>query len=220
MNYQKIEQLTPEWWDLKVGKISGTRYSQLISTRENSLLEEVVNELLDGYIQQDEFINDAMQFGTDNEPIAIDKYEIFSGMKFARGGVILSEYSKIHMASPDAVNLENGIIVEVKSTMKGATQIKRFLHGVETDKIGQIVNYFAVSDAVKEVHWVSYCPFRKERELVVIKFTRDTIISQKETKKNGIETVTVQDLVSIGREKLTELEKEIKQTIENFTNTF
>lgn len=220
MNYKKIEQLSPEWWAEKVGKVSGTRYGQLTSTVKNSLLEEIVNEMLDGYIQQDDFVTDAMLFGTDNEPIAIEKYEILTGMKFERGGVIFSDFSNIHMASPDAVNLENGIVVEVKSTMKGATQIKRFLHGVETDKIGQIVNYFAVSDDVKEVHWVSFCPFRPERELVVIKFTRDTIISQKETKKNGIETVTVQDLVDLGREKLKEIEKNIKTTIENFTNTF
>ena len=55
MNYQRIEQKSPEWWKLKVGKVSGTRFGQLISNRENSLVEEIVNELLDGCCEHDDY---------------------------------------------------------------------------------------------------------------------------------------------------------------------
>lgn len=207
----QIIQNSPEWWDLKVGKVSGTRFGQLISTRENNLLFECANERLNGSIFQNEFENEEMQFGNENEPIAIDKYSAKTGLDFQMGGVIFSDFSKIHIASPDAVNVDNGIILEVKSTMSGATQLRRFKNGIESDKIGQIVNYFAVSDSVNEVHWVSYCPFRPERELVVRIFNRQSVIKKERTKE-----YTVQDLVIKGREELIKFENELNELILDF----
>lgn len=216
MNYNnKIIQTSPEWWALKVGKISGTRFGQLISTRENSLLFELANEKMNGYIEQDDFVTDAMQFGIDNEPIAIDKYEIESGFIFDRGGVINSDFSSIHMASPDGIDVANGIVVEVKCTANGAKQLQRFRNGIEADKWGQIINYFAISDSINEVHWVSYCPFRPERELVVYKINRETIVKEATTRTKQ---QTVRDLVEFGREQLKLIETELDELIINFKN--
>lgn len=209
MKYINIEQKSQEWWDLKVGKISGTRFGQLISSRSNSLLEEVANEMLDGFIEQDDFITDDMQFGIDNEEAAISAYEEKIGWKFTRGGVILSDFSDIHMASPDAIDKENGIVVEIKSTAHGKTQLKRFLNGIDSNYLPQVINYFAVSDDVKEVHWVSYCPFRSERPIISIIFDRGTIIDDKKK-------LTIQDKVIEGRSYLPSFEKSLKTLIEDF----
>jgi hypothetical protein len=210
MNYQKIEQLSPEWWALKVGKISGTRFGQLISTRENSLIDECLNELLDGYIEPDDYENEDLLFGRENEKAAIDLYEQISGITFAeRGGVIISDYSSLSIASPDAVNLDLGIVCEAKCTMHGKTQIKRFRKGIESDKLPQIINYFAQSDDVKQVHWISYCPFRTERPLVSYIFTPDTIVDEKKK-------TTIAELVVSGRTKLVEFEQELEKLKNEF----
>lgn len=217
MNYQRIQQQTAEWWAVKVGKVSGTRFGQLISTRENSLIDELANEMLDGQCEYDDFENEDMQFGTENEPIAIDIYEQMTDIKFERGGVIISDtFPNIHMASPDAVNLERGIVVEVKCTMHGKTQLKRFRKGVDIDKMGQVINYFTCSDDVKEVHWLSYCPFRPERPMVVYIFTRDSILETKETKARGIETITINDKVISGRLALAQLESDVQNLVKDF----
>ena len=50
MSYLKIEQHSTEWWQFKVGRVSGTRFGKLISGRDNGLIYEIVNELLDGHI--------------------------------------------------------------------------------------------------------------------------------------------------------------------------
>ena len=206
MNYQKIEQKSPEWWQLKVGKVSGTRFGQLISTRENSLVEELVNELLDGCCEQDDYESEEMLFGTENEPIAIDLYSQMSGIEFDRGGVILSDYSSYHMASPDGIHVQNGIVVEIKCTMHGNTQIKRFFNGIDSQYKPQVINYFACSDDVKEVHLISYCPFRPERPIVVIVITPDTVIyADKDPKKSK----TVRHVVEEGRSKLKALEQDV-----------
>jgi hypothetical protein len=70
---------------------------------------------------------------------------------------------------PDSAGL---IVIEVKCTMNGAIHMQRHVEGPESSYMPQIKNYFAVSDDVKEVHWVSYCPDRPERELVVKVFHR------------------------------------------------
>lgn len=167
-------QRSPEWHELKRGKIGGTRFGQVISGRKNSLVYELLNEQLSPWMdQEDEFVSDDMQFGIDNEPIARELYAKQSGINFADVGAILSNFSPIHLASPDGVNIEQGIVLEIKCTRNGAKHLKRFFEGVDIEYLPQIKNYFTVSDDVKEVHWVSYCPERFERPLVVVILTRD-----------------------------------------------
>lgn len=216
MSYLKIEQNTPEWWAYKVGKISGTRFGQLISSRENSLIEELADEIMNGYCEISDFEDEDIIFGKENESIAIDLYEEKSGITFERGGVLQSDTCKMHMASPDGINYEKGIVVEVKCTRHGKTHLKRFLNGVDSNYKTQVINYFAVDPKIKEVHFVSYCPFRPERPVVVQIITRDTVLERKETKARGIEETTVQDKVNLTAFFLVNAEKEVSQLINNF----
>lgn len=216
MNYLKIEQNSPEWWAYKVGKVSGTKFGKLISGRENMLVDELAAEILEGAIYPDDYISDDMQFGIDNEPVAIDLYEAKTGIKFERGGVIQNYSIKMHMSSPDAVNIERGIVVEVKCTRNGYVHLNRFRKGVDAKYLGQCINYFAVDPNIKEVHFVSYCPFRHERELVVVILTRDTIIESKTTIKNGTGNTTINDKVNLGLELLPQLEKEVAELVNDF----
>jgi hypothetical protein len=174
MKIARIKQNSPEWFELRRGKIGGTIFGQVISGRKNALLFDLLNERLSPWIDYtDEYISDDMQFGKDNEPIARELYIKESGIEFGEVGCILSDYSGIHLASPDGLNEPGGIVLEIKCTQNGAKHLKRFFEGVESDHLPQIKNYFAVSDEVKAVHWVSYCPDRFERPLVVYIFTRE-----------------------------------------------
>jgi len=210
MNYQPILQLSDEWWNAKVGKISGTRFGQLISGRDNMLIDELANEILDGYIFRDDFESEEMAFGNENEPVAIDEYEAIIGLKFDRGGVILSELNpNIHMASPDGITADRKIIVEVKCTTSGKLQISRFRRGIDKDKLPQVINYFAVAPEVEEVHWVSYCPFRQEIPIVSYIFKRDTVIEEKTYVKKPPEIITIQDRVNEGLALIPKLESDL-----------
>lgn len=217
--YKQIKQLSPEWWALKVKKVSGTRWGQLTSSRNNMLIEELADEQMNGCCEVDDYVTDDMQFGIDNEPIAIDKYEQMSGLKFKRGGVLISDtYPNVHMASPDSYNDDNSeylIVLEVKCTMHGKTHLKRFRNGIDSKYLGQVENYFAVEPKVQEVRWISYCPFRPEREIIEIIFKRDTVVEFKEMKTKK-EVKTIQDKVNAGLQKIEGLEKEVNDLITNF----
>lgn len=227
MNLLTAPQLSPEWWEFKVGKISGTRFGQAISGRKNRLLYDLLNEKLQGYIEQDDYESEDMKFGTENEPIARDLYIEKSGIQFDEVGAIKSDFSDIHMASPDGLayiriidrskivyaEIKDGIVLEIKCTSNGAIHIQRFAEGVESNHMPQIINYFAVSDEVKEVHWVSYCPYRQERPLVIWIFTRESVLEPATAKKPAY---TINDAVIEGRNRIKEIESQLIELEQSF----
>jgi len=173
MIIHNFQQRSEDWYNYKVARIGGTRFGQVISGKKNRLVYDLVNEKLNGYPELDDYIDDDMQFGIDNEPIAADLYEIKSGLKLIEIGLIQSIKNDIHIASPDRIANDSSVVVEIKCTRNGAIHLERFFDGVDSKYLPQIKNYFAVSDKVKEVHWVSYCPYRLERPLVIHIFKRE-----------------------------------------------
>ena len=214
MKIATYKQGSAQWWADKKGRIGGTRFGQLISGRKNALQYELADEQLtdiDSFIldMESQYITEDMQAGTDNEPIARQLYIEQSGIDFQEVGFIYSDFSDIHGASPDGWNAEHGIVLELKYTRHGAKQIQRFVEGPETDKMPQIYNYFAASDDVKQVRWVSYCPDRHERQLVEWIYTPETVVDVKKNK-------TISDMVREGRALLPQMEAEVKGIIEKF----
>lgn len=203
MKISNVKQLSDEWHQLKKGRIGGTRFGQVLSSRKNRLVYTLLDERLSDFIAPESFINADMQFGIDNEEYGAKAYMKYSGIRFGKVGAILSDISDIHIASPDRLNRKRGIVLEIKSTMNGDIHMRRFFEGVDSDYMPQIINYFAVSDDVKEVHWVSYCPFRAERPLVIHKFTRDTVIP------DGKATTTINEQVEIGRQRIKQIESDL-----------
>lgn len=206
-------QRSPEWFALKVGKISGTRFGQIISNRQNGLLFELLNERLNGYIEQDEFMSEDMEYGIEHEDEARQSYINMTGIQFKEVGAILSETNDIHMASPDGLCGDK--VLEIKCTMHGHKHIKRFFNGIDSEHLAQCINYFAVSPEVQEVHFVSFCPFRPERPLIANVLKRDTIIEY--TKHKEPKPITVQDKVNEGLERIASIEKELAEMETAFT---
>lgn len=192
MKINMCKQLSDEWWDLKVGKISGSRFGQVISSRKNNLVYELMNETLNGYCEQDDYINDDIQYGIDNEPVALELYEKATGIKIKRVGAILSESHDIHMASPDGLSVCETIVQEVKCTQNGAIHIRRVFEGVDSTYEAQCCNYFAVSPQIKEVHFISYCGFRPERPIHIIKLCRDGFETDIKKGLAGIERIKIE----------------------------
>ena len=172
MNLDYCEQRSPEWWALKKGKISGTRFGQVISGKKNRLIYDLLNERLSEFLIPDDYTHDEMQFGIDNEEEALKCYTRHTGIKVVRVGALISDHSGIHMASPDGISKNIKIVQEVKCTQDGGIHIQRFFEGPETGYLPQIKNYFAIDDQVEEVHWISYCPSRPERPLIIKYFKR------------------------------------------------
>ena len=201
MKIDYCEQLSPEWFAIHKGKIGGKMFGQVISGKKNRLIYELLNQHLNEYNIPDEYVDEKMQFGIDNEETAIELYSKFSGLTFIKIGCYLSETSPIHMASPDGITPDFKIVLEIKCTMDGSIHMQRFFEGPETTYMPQIKNYFAVDDTIEEVHWVSYCPMRSEKPLVFFIFKRKEFESE----------------INKGRELIKNIEKEIEIKLSEFT---
>jgi hypothetical protein len=182
-------QLSDEWWKLKVGKISGTRFGQVLSGRKNRLIYELMNEILNGQCDMSIFCNDEMQYGLDNEPEALRLYSDQINMEITKTGAILSEENIIHMASPDGISLNGKIIQEVKCTPNGEIHLERIFEGIDIKYLPQCINYFAVSPEIEEVHFISYCGYRIERPLHIIKLLRSSFTIEIEKGIEGVKRI-------------------------------
>lgn len=204
MRINKCAQKSPEWWDEKVGKVSGTRFGKLLSSRDNRLKASLVAEIVRGVIIEDGFADAKMQFGTDQEPEARRLYSEVSGIDWQEIGIIYSDFSDIHQASPDGISPEQTRILEIKCTIDDEIHVERFLNGPEAGYKPQIINYFACSDQIQEVHWVSFCPSCEIRPLVYFIFTPNDFRAE----------------IIKGRFAVKALERELPSIVENFKNTF
>lgn len=194
-------QMSDEWCDLKVGKISGTRFGQVISTRKNRLVYEMLDEILTGQCDMSIFVTDEMQYGLDNEQVALDLYSKQSGIKIKKIGAILSELNSIHIASPDGLSIDNSIVQEVKCTPHGYTHLERFFEGVDSKYLPQCINYFAVCPEVKEVHFISYCGYREEKPMFWHVLKRENYLKEIES----------------GLSKIPEIEKDLKEKLDQYS---
>lgn len=223
--HKQIEQRSEEWFKLRAGKITGTRFGKLISSRKNNLVYELANESLDGVVEPSDFANDDMQYGIDNEDLAIDMFEDETGLSVIRGGVIESNFSSIHMASPDGiiadglldspVFLGDAVVLEVKCTRNGTKHLSRYIEGIDTEYMPQIKNYRACSDSVKVVIFISYCGLRSERPMF---FHAMCVKGYEHLVPEGFVTISYfdDDEIGKGRNKLKPIEKEIKDIINTF----
>lgn len=126
-----MEQLSPEWFAARLGKVTASRMADLCATtrsgygagRKNYMAELVVERLTGA--QQERFQNEAMAWGVAQEPAARAAYEFHNGVKVETVGFIDHPRIKMAGASPDGHVDDKGSI-EIKCPMT-ATHIETLM---------------------------------------------------------------------------------------------
>ncbi|MCP4337784.1 MAG: YqaJ viral recombinase family protein [Desulfobulbaceae bacterium] len=127
-----VEQGTDEWLQMRLGKLTASRFSDVISkgrgsapskTRE-SYMYQLAAEILTEQ-PQDSFKNSAMDWGNECEPAARAAYELKHDTDVIECAFI--EKNEWLGVSPDGLVGEDGLL-EIKCP-NTTTQIKRFLSG-------------------------------------------------------------------------------------------
>lgn len=200
MRIENCVQMSEEWFKLKIGRISGTRFGQVLSNRKNRLIYELMDEVLSNRFEPEEYVSEEIQYGLDNESTALKLYEEREGIEVIPVGAIMSETNNIHMASPDGLSKGYKIAQEVKCTMNGYIHLQRIFEGVDSTYIPQCINYFAVAPEIEEVHFISYCGFRPERPLHIIKLYRGMFDKE----------------IKTGLSRIVEIQEELTQKLEEY----
>jgi len=89
------EQRSPAWFQARLGRLTGSRAADMLATIKSGeaaarrdYRTQLVCERLTGTLQEDPFINAAMQRGIDAEPLAYAAYQALTGELAERSGFL------------------------------------------------------------------------------------------------------------------------------------
>jgi putative phage-type endonuclease len=105
--FRDIEQGSPEWLKLRLGKVTGTRLKKLMAANNLDLVDCLISEMITEQ-SKEEKTSAAMQRGTEMEPLARKAYEDFAECKVEEIGFIQSDKYDWFGMSPDGLIKENG----------------------------------------------------------------------------------------------------------------
>jgi hypothetical protein len=126
-----IEQNTPDWFEMRLGKPSASKASQILtktgrpSKSQLPYMEELAWEIITG-TKEEGYKNDAMQAGNDAESDARTYFELAHGVTITQVGCIFpSEDDHSCLASPDGLILDIEEGFETKLATKRKIQTER-----------------------------------------------------------------------------------------------
>ena len=148
-----MEQRTDEWFAARLGKVTGSRVSDVMSktksgysaTRAN-YMAQLICERLTG-VKAESFTSAAMEWGVEQEPFAIAAYEALAGVFVEAVGFIEHPTIALAGASPDGFVEPEGLI-EIKCP-NSATHIDTLLNGDVDSKY------------IKQMQWQMACTNRQ-----------------------------------------------------------
>ena len=174
---EEIIQGTDEWKMLRLGKVTASRIKDIIATTKSGyatsrdkymtqlLLERITNTVADSYI------NEAMTWGTEQEPFARAKYEGYASTLVEQVAFIDHPTIPMSGASPDGLVMDDGL-VELKAPMSH-THLESILGGIDDQYMPQVQWQMAVTGRIY-TDLCSYDPrFPEHLQLVVKRIPRD-----------------------------------------------
>lgn len=175
-----IEQGTLEWRMLRLGKISGSRISDVMAkgrdnkpsvTRENYMYELATERLTN--IPTESFTSPAMTWGTENEDMARTAYEVFKGVFVSELPWVAHPNIANAGCSPDGLVDDELGLVEIKCP-NTKTHIEYILKGEPAKTYYNQMMWQMACTGRQYVDFVSYDPrLPVDLELFVARLQRD-----------------------------------------------
>lgn len=178
-----IEQNTPEWFRLRLGKVTGSKLKSLgvkIGVKTMGYYQLLAERLAieEEFIDPDET---PAQRGHRLEPEAIAAFEKLYKKKVDRVGFCLSDKNSDIALSPDGFIMYRSAYrwgVEVKC-LSSAKHLKVYLtQKVPTEYMHQAYQYFIVNEKLQRLHFVFYDNRLPDLPIHVIEINRSDILDE------------------------------------------
>lgn len=177
--YNDIIQGSPEWTYLRLGKIGSSGVKDIVDVKKKMKLKSrdvvltavagVISEIETGFSTDSDFLNDAMEWGRDNEDDA--KNIIRTKHHFDTGGVTNSDY-KYAWLSPDMLSDSEGVEVKCFSSKEYAKNV--IINKIPSKHLPQVLFYMAIIPDLDFVRFLMYDPrFRTKKYHEIIAFRKD-----------------------------------------------
>ena len=174
MRVKNVEQRSREWFEMRLGVITGSRCKNVFKSANLSFIDELIAERLSGDIVESP-TTQAMMHGILMEPVALDEYRMRTGADAREIGFCIHDTLPYLAISPDALVYQNGTPiggVEIKcpSTKKHIEYIRQ--NKIPAEYISQVMHYFIVIDSLEWVDFVSFDP-RIQKNLFIFRIHRN-----------------------------------------------
>lgn len=198
-----VEQGSVEWLKLRAGKITASRFCDVIGTpgaREKYLHEIAFERLADAPIH--EVNSPSLRWGTEIEKYAREAYELRTGDFVERAGFITHAVHKFAGYSSDGTIDHDGLI-EIKSPHDEAVHIRTWLSGMPKEHVPQCQGGLWVTGR-QWLDFISYDPrmvASAKHRLYVQRIYRDEIYISKLAAAICEFNDEVEDLIKLLKER-------------------
>jgi hypothetical protein len=181
MILHNFEQKTSEWYEIRIGKVTGTDFKKVFGKNWLDYADQIAAEQITGESDSDNedgFVSFDMQRGIDLEPLARAEYEKRHNVSIDRYGFIQSSEFHDLGYSPDGVGQFVRFGIEIKCP-RPKTHIRYIRHDkIPTVYFEQILLAFIVCDTIQYVDFVSYCPDLAVRPYFEKRVTREELTEE------------------------------------------
>jgi len=180
MKVIKIEQNSPEWFELRKAKITGSK--KVRPKRGNARLDGFYELIADRLEMAKEDLS-ASEQGHDLEPKAIEHFENLTGKKVDTGMMWISDDNESIAISPDGG-------IKVGGKYREAVEVKclagkNHIRAVEEEKIpsdydDQRLQYFVVNPDLETLYFIFYDPYILSRPMYIFEINREDVAGEVE----------------------------------------
>jgi len=155
------EQYSPEWWELRLGKPTASKASEIVTSsgkRSKSLdfLAFVLGDQIKHGVALDSYENEWMKRGSELEQKARELYMIETGIDIVQTGMIFRDDKIEFGCSPDGIGIRNGL--ECKCLKYDNHQKIRFKKELPIEKKAQVYSSLWICDELEWWDFFSYYP--------------------------------------------------------------
>jgi putative phage-type endonuclease len=185
MQIDNIEQRTPEWHAIRLGKVTSTGIAKLTATVKSggwgasrgNYMAQLICERLTG-VPAENYVNAAMQWGIDHEDEARSAYEFLTDNQVEKVGFIHHPKIPQSGASPDGTIPKSNGMVEIKCPLT-ATHIDALLGSSVAGEYNAQMQWQMACAGAAWCDFVSYDPRLPERMRLFVKRIKrdDTLIA-------------------------------------------
>jgi len=212
--YDKIEQGSVEWHALRYGKVGGSTLKSLMtnenkSVTENAIYNSILAARFEPFVYEETYTSREMERGNMLEPMARLAYEDKFGVNVIQiGWAEINDFAGI---SPDGlIGSCEALEIKCPSANTHVAYMRNPMSMIE-DYLWQCVMYFVVFDNLEVLNFVSYRPENTVCPLLV-----QTIHLSTEVRVNAKKTAKIEELVLQAKNRIEELEINIKNDLDNF----
>lgn len=161
-----IQQGSLEWYKIRYGKVGGST-SKGLMIDSDTLLDELISARLEDFeVDEDPFMNSAMERGNDYEPMARKALAEYTGYDFLECGWLQSTEIPLIGISPDGITQDLKVACEIKCP--GRKKHVAILRGkiLPLEYSHQIVHNFTVNRNLEKMFFCSFRPECKHQMFV------------------------------------------------------